>query len=203
MLAAVRFSQRIWEQLRTSIPSDCFPTNVPLQSPHTYYLLPRLHFYLYSRTFDAYLLMQPNGTKDEIPYFPAHKTHRDFFVRNLRKNNDECILILVIYWKKTGLLHAKISNHNIIYSSEIPRKSSSLPLRSSSWLFSLDESLSSCKMSSSLPSTGLLMPHFLKDFTIVPLLTRCQKFFTHFCGWYCIIDVRVFISLKIILTLGA
>ena len=30
---------------------------------------------------------------------------------------DECILILVIYWKKTGLLHTKISNHNIIYSS--------------------------------------------------------------------------------------
>jgi hypothetical protein len=34
-----------------------------------------------------------------------------------KKNNDECILILVIYWKKTGLLHTKISNHNIIYSS--------------------------------------------------------------------------------------
>jgi hypothetical protein len=26
-------------------------------------------------------------------------------------------LILIIYWKKTGLLHTKISNHNIIYSS--------------------------------------------------------------------------------------
>jgi len=35
----------------------------------------------------------------------------------LEKNNDECILILVIYWKKTGLLHTKISSHNIIYSS--------------------------------------------------------------------------------------
>jgi len=34
-----------------------------------------------------------------------------------RKKNDECILILVIYWKKTVLLHTKISNHNIIYSS--------------------------------------------------------------------------------------
>jgi hypothetical protein len=31
-----------------------------------------------------------------------------------RKNNVECILILVIYWKKTGLLHTKISNHNIV-----------------------------------------------------------------------------------------
>jgi len=36
------------------------------------------------------------------------KTRRDFFVRNLKKN-EECILILVIYWKKTGLLHTKIS----------------------------------------------------------------------------------------------
>jgi hypothetical protein len=56
----------------------------------------------------------------------------------LEKNNDECILILVICWKKTGLLHTKISSHNIIYSSQKPRKSSSLPLKSSLWLFSLD-----------------------------------------------------------------
>ena len=48
------------------------------------------------------------------------------------------MLILVIYWKKTGLLHTKISNRNIIYSSQKPRKSSSLPLKSSSWLLSLD-----------------------------------------------------------------
>ena len=54
------------------------------------------------------------------------------------KNNDECILILVIYWKKTGLLHTKISNHNIIYSSQKLRKLSSLPLKSFSWLLSLD-----------------------------------------------------------------
>jgi len=40
-----------------------------------------------------------------------------FLLEILEKNNDECILILVIYWKKTGLLHTKISNHNIIYSS--------------------------------------------------------------------------------------
>jgi len=35
----------------------------------------------------------------------------------LEKNNDEYILILVIHWKKTGLLHTKISKHNTIYSS--------------------------------------------------------------------------------------
>ena len=61
-----------------------------------------------------------------------------FSLENLEKDNDECILILVIYWKKTGLLHTKISNHNIIYSSEKLRKSSSLPVKSSSWLFSLN-----------------------------------------------------------------
>jgi len=60
-----------------------------------------------------------------------------FSLEILEKNNDECILILVIYWKKTGLLPTKISNHNIIYSSQKPRKSSSMPLKSSSWLFSL------------------------------------------------------------------
>jgi len=102
-----------------------------------------------------------------------------FFVRNFRKKNDECILNLVIYWKKTGLLHTKISNHNVIYSSQKPRKLSSLPLKSSSWLFSLDASFSTYKMSSSLPSSALIMPHFLKDFTIVLLLTRCHEFFTH------------------------
>jgi len=40
-----------------------------------------------------------------------------FSLEILEKNNNECILILVIYWKKTGLLHTKISNHNRIYSS--------------------------------------------------------------------------------------
>jgi len=47
------------------------------------------------------------GPKDAL----AYKMYRDFFVRNFRKNN-ECILISVIYWMKTGLLHTKISNHN-------------------------------------------------------------------------------------------
>jgi len=53
-----------------------------------------------------------------LPYFPAHKTHRPirrtviFSLEIIEKNNDESILILVIYWKKTGLLHTKISNHN-------------------------------------------------------------------------------------------
>ena len=45
-------------------------------------------------------------------------------------------------------------------------------------------------MSSSLPSSALLMPHFLKDFTIVSLLTRYHEFLNttdHNCvnwkGW--------------------
>jgi len=32
------------------------------------------------------------------------------------KSNDESILILLVYWKKTRLLHTKISNQNVIYS---------------------------------------------------------------------------------------
>ena len=39
------------------------------------------------------------------------------FSLDILEKNDECILILVIYWKKTGLVHTKISYHNIIYSS--------------------------------------------------------------------------------------
>jgi hypothetical protein len=66
----------------------------------------------------------------QIPYFPAHKMHRPlrhitiFLLEILekRKKNDECILTSVIYWKRKGLLHTKISNHNIIYSSQKPRK---------------------------------------------------------------------------------
>jgi hypothetical protein len=60
-----------------------------------------------------------------VPYFPAHKTYWPvrraviFLLEILEKNDDECILILVIYWKKTGLLHTKISNHNTIYSSSV------------------------------------------------------------------------------------
>ena len=40
-----------------------------------------------------------------------------FSLEILVKSNDEFILILVIYWEKTGLLHTKISKYNIIYSS--------------------------------------------------------------------------------------
>jgi hypothetical protein len=36
----------------------------------------------------------------------------------LEKNNDECILILLIYWKRTGLLRTKISNHNNLFIIE-------------------------------------------------------------------------------------
>jgi hypothetical protein len=57
-------------------------------------------------------------TSSKLPYFPAHKTHCDLFLGNFRKKiYDDRILILVIYWKKTELLHTKISNRNIIYSS--------------------------------------------------------------------------------------
>ena len=59
----------------------------------------------------------------DLPYFSDHKMQRTirhtliFLFDFLEKRNDECILILVIYWKKIGLVHTKISNHNLIYSS--------------------------------------------------------------------------------------
>jgi hypothetical protein len=56
--------------------------------------------------------------KQQVPYFPAHKTHPEFFIENFRKNNDEYILILVIYWKKTGLLCTKINNHLFIIETQ-------------------------------------------------------------------------------------
>ena len=40
-----------------------------------------------------------------------------FSLEILEKNNGEFILIFVIYWKETGMLHTKISNHNIPYLS--------------------------------------------------------------------------------------
>jgi hypothetical protein len=41
-----------------------------------------------------------------------------FFVRNIRKKDDECILILVIYWKKTGLLHILLQESKPFTSSD-------------------------------------------------------------------------------------
>ena len=57
--------------------------------------------------------------KSKVNYHISRPIRRAviFSLEILEKNNDERILILVIYWKKTGLLHTKISNHNIIYSS--------------------------------------------------------------------------------------
>ena len=54
-----------------------------------------------------------------MSYSPAHKMPHEFSLEILEENNNECILILVIYWRKTGLLHTKISNHNIIYYNMI------------------------------------------------------------------------------------
>jgi hypothetical protein len=72
----------------------------------------------------------------------------------LEKNNDDCILILIIHWKKTGLLHILLQESKLFTSSDA-------------------------------------RSHDLEaNFTISQ--QRC-----------CIIAVRVFISLEIILTLGA
>jgi hypothetical protein len=53
-----------------------------------------------------------------LPYFPAHKTHHYFFVRHLRNSDDECTLILVIHWKKTGLLRILLQESKPFTSSD-------------------------------------------------------------------------------------
>jgi hypothetical protein len=59
----------------------------------------------------------------ELPYFPAYKTHRHirctiFPLEILEKNDDECILILAIYWKKTVLLHILLQESTPFTSSD-------------------------------------------------------------------------------------
>ena len=69
--------------------------------------------------------MQRSKTTKISPHAPSGKHHISrpirrtviFSLEILEKNNDEYILILVIYWKKTGLLRTKICNRNIIYST--------------------------------------------------------------------------------------
>ena len=57
------------------------------------------------------------GNSGEAPLIWNYRISRPirraviFSLEILEKNNDQYILISVIYWKKTGLLHAKISNH--------------------------------------------------------------------------------------------
>jgi hypothetical protein len=41
-----------------------------------------------------------------------------FLLEILEKNYDECILILVIYWKKTGLLHILLEESKPFTSSD-------------------------------------------------------------------------------------
>jgi hypothetical protein len=59
-----------------------------------------------------------------MPHFLAYKTHRPirrtviFSLEILEKNDDECILILVIYWKETGLLHILLQESKLFTSSD-------------------------------------------------------------------------------------
>jgi hypothetical protein len=41
-----------------------------------------------------------------------------FLLEILEKKNDQCILILVIYWKKTGLLHILLQESKPFTSSD-------------------------------------------------------------------------------------
>jgi hypothetical protein len=58
----------------------------------------------------AVFMLTPDG--GIIPYFPGGKMPVIFSLGVLEKMMT--ILISVNYWKKTGLLHTKISNHNMM-----------------------------------------------------------------------------------------
>jgi hypothetical protein len=60
-----------------------------------------------------------------LPYFPAYKYKTHWPIRRmiftleiLEKNDDECILILAIYWTKTGLLHILLQESKPFTSSD-------------------------------------------------------------------------------------
>jgi hypothetical protein len=44
-----------------------------------------------------------------------------FSLEILEKNDDECTLILVIYWKKTGLLHILLQESKGRFTHSMPR----------------------------------------------------------------------------------
>jgi len=95
--------------VRGSFPT---PATLPMKNDALYPLLSRL---------GDLQVRHPRCVQQSIEYIyrisrPIRRTVI-FSLGILEKSNDESILILVIYWKKTGLLHTKISNHNIIYSS--------------------------------------------------------------------------------------
>ena len=87
------------------------------------YIHVHIHTYIHEKGSGTKFRRPVRGKRSYVPKTITYRISRPirrtviFSLGILEKDNDECILILVIYWKKTGLLHAKISNHNIIYSS--------------------------------------------------------------------------------------
>jgi hypothetical protein len=86
--------------------------------------LPYIHCFSYSFLYKGGNTQDGIDRTKDIPHFPAYKMHWPirrtmiFFIRNFRKNNDECILILVIYWKKTGMLNILLQESKPFTSSD-------------------------------------------------------------------------------------
>ena len=81
-----------------------------------------------------------NNTVQTITIFPSPYDAPWLFLRNFRKKWWWMYINFsnLLEENRIVLLHTKISNHNIIYSSQKPKKSLPLPLKSSAWLFSLN-----------------------------------------------------------------
>ena len=67
--------------------------------------------------------------------------------------------------EENSIVTYQISNQNIIYSPQKPRKSSSLPLKSSSWLFSLNAGKVFISLGIILPSAHKMQVKFRSHFS--------------------------------------
>ena len=69
---------------------------------------------MYEQFFTVQMVKRKNETRITFlsSIYRISRTTRHTLIFSfdfLEKNNDECILILVIYWKKTGLVHTKLA----------------------------------------------------------------------------------------------
>ena len=97
----------------TQLPKQYFKFHYNYFLPNPFHFI--MHYHLISQ---CYTVLVTAAHFNYIYRISRTIRRATFFSLDiLGKNNDECILILVIYWKKTGLVHTKISNHNLIYSS--------------------------------------------------------------------------------------
>jgi hypothetical protein len=94
-------SANVANKLDTHLTLPCVPAEVCQGVTCTFAMFSFLYLFIYIFTYRI-----------------SHRTHHNSFVSNLKKNDNEGILILVIYWKKTGLLHILVQEGKPFTSSD-------------------------------------------------------------------------------------